>query len=217
MEYTAVTPEQIARAEGLADWRVILKTIQADFAAPSYPAAAALVVAIAEAAERLTHHPDIDVRYPGRVRVTLTTHATGGLSNLDVELAKEISRLASEHGATADTTSLFAYEVAIDTMDASRIRPFWMAVLGYKDMNGTLVDPHGKGPDVWFQRMDEPRTQRQRFHIDVDVPHDQAEARIAAALAAGGRMVNDSHARAWWVLADADGNEACICTWQDRD
>jgi 4a-hydroxytetrahydrobiopterin dehydratase len=216
MEYTPVTAEQIASTEGLGDWRVILKTIQADFAAPTFPAAAALVVAIADAAERLVHHPDLQIRYPGRVRVTLSTHATGGLSNLDVELAQEISRLAAEHGATADTSPLSALEVAIDTMDASRIRPFWQAILAYDNVDGTLVDPQRIGPVFWFQKMDKPRTDRDRFHIDVDVPHDQAEARIAAALAAGGRMVNDSHARAWWVLADADGNEACVCTWQDR-
>ena len=69
---------------------------------------------------------------------------------------------------------------------------------------------------MWFQQMDEPRTERGRFHIDVDVPHDVAEERVAAALAAGGTLVTDEFARSWWVLADADGNECCICTWQDR-
>ncbi len=64
--------------------------------------------------------------------------------------------------------------------------------------------------------MDEPRTERNRFHIDVSVPHDVADARIAATIAAGGTLVSDAEARAFWILADADGNEACICTWQDR-
>ena len=108
-------------------------------------------------------------------------------------------------------------EIAIDTLDASRIRPFWAAVLGYRETGGMLVDPARIGPPMWFQTMTAPRTERQRFHIDVSVPHEQAAARIDAALAAGGRMVNDRYARSWWVLADADGNEACICTWQDRD
>jgi 4a-hydroxytetrahydrobiopterin dehydratase len=109
-----------------------------------------------------------------------------------------------------------AVEVAIDTLDADRIRPFWAAVLAYRDVDGVLVDPLRLGPPMWFQTMDEPRPGRDRFHIDVSVPHDEAEARIEAALAAGGRMVTDRYARAWWVLADADGNEACVCTWQDR-
>ena len=65
--------------------------------------------------------------------------------------------------------------------------------------------------------MTEPRPQRNRIHLDVVVPHDEAEDRIAAALAAGGRLVSDDRARAFWILADVEGNEACICTWQDRD
>lgn len=216
MEYTPVTPSDIAAAEGLDDWRVILRTLQSEFTAPSFTDAARLVTAIADAAERLQHHPDIDVRYPGRVHVTLTTHATEGLTDADVTLAREISRLATELRATAGTSRLAGYEVAIDTLNADRIRPFWAAVLGYRQVGGSLVDPKGVGPAFWFQDMDEPRTERSRFHIDVTVPHDEAEARVAAALEVGGRLVTDEFARSWWVLADADGNEACICTWQDR-
>ena len=56
-----------------------------------------------------------------------------------------------------------------------------------------------------------------RIHLDVTVPHDVAEQRVAAALAAGGTLVNGERARAFWVLADPEGNEACVCTWQGRD
>ena len=96
-------------------------------------------------------------------------------------------------------------------------------MLGYADEPSRsgpwdgLVDPLGQGPAVWFQRMDAPHLQRNRIHIDVDVPHDVAEARVAAAVEAGGRLVSNEFARAWWVLADVEGNEACVCTWQDRD
>jgi len=107
-------------------------------------------------------------------------------------------------------------EVAIDTFDADAIRPFWAAVLGYEEIDGVLVDPARRGPGFWFQPMDEARPGRGRFHIDVSVAHDVAEQRVADALAAGGRLVTDEFARAWWVLADAEGNEVCICTWQDR-
>ena len=69
---------------------------------------------------------------------------------------------------------------------------------------------------MWFQQMDEARTERNRFHLDVSVPHDLAEQRLEAALAAGGTLLTDEYARAFWVLADAEGNEVCICTWQDR-
>jgi hypothetical protein len=61
------------------------------------------------------------------------------------------------------------------------------------------------------------RTGRNRIHIDVGVPHDQAEARVAAALAAGGSLVEDRFAPAWWTLADPEGNEVDLATWIGRD
>ena len=98
------------------------------------------------------------------------------------------------------------------------VRPFWRAVLGYRDVGDEeLVAPHGRGPSVWFQQMDAPRPQRNRVHIDISVPHDQAKARIAAAIDAGGRLVTDRYAPSWWVLADAEGNEARVATWMGRD
>lgn len=216
MQYTKLTADEFAAIEGLADWRYGLGAIHATFAAPSFPVGAELVAAIAEAAERAVHHPDVDLRYPGRVHVVLSTHATGGVTTADVDLAREISGLAAAAGASSEPTLAQSVEVAIDTMDADRIRPFWAAVLDYRDDHGALVDPRRVGPSFWFQQMDVPRTERSRFHIDVTVPHDVAEQRVAAAIAAGGALVTDEYARAWWVLADADGNEACICTWQDR-
>jgi 4a-hydroxytetrahydrobiopterin dehydratase len=91
-------------------------------------------------------------------------------------------------------------------------------VFGYADESPhAIVDPVGRGPAVWFQQMDAPRPQRNRIHIDVSVPHDQAQARLEAALAAGGRLLSDAEAPAFWVLADPEGNEACITTWQARD
>lgn len=216
MDYTRLSADEFAALDGLDDWRFLLGAIHAHFRAGSFPGAAALVVAIAEAAEAAQHHPDIDLRYPDRVHVVLTTHATGGLTTLDAQLAAQISSLATTVGATAEPTVSQGAEIAIDTLDADRIRPFWAAVLGYNDVQGNLVDPLRIGPPMWFQEMDEPREQRQRFHIDVTVPHDVAEARVSAALAAGGTLMTDRFARSWWVLADADGNEACVCTWQDR-
>jgi 4a-hydroxytetrahydrobiopterin dehydratase len=216
MAHTSVTADDFAALGGLDDWRLVLGAIHADFATGSFPAAASLVSTIAGAAEAAQHHPDIDVRYPDRVRVALTTHAAGAVTSRDVDLAREISVLASRAGATSAPTAPQGVEIAIDTMDADRIRPFWAAVLGYRNNGGYLVDPLRIGPPVWFQQMDEPRSERDRFHIDVSVPHDAAEARIAAALGAGGTLVTDRFARSWWVLADADGNEACVCTWQDR-
>ena len=216
MPYTPITAAEFDALDGLDDWRIVLDAIRADFDAGSFSAGAALLARIAERADAVDHHPDLDLRYPGRVRVLLTTHAVGGLSTHDVDLAREISDLARDAGATSAPTASQTVEVAIDTMDADRIRPFWAAVLGYVERDGALFDPVGDGPPFWFQQMDEPRTERNRFHVDVSVPEDVAEERIAAAVAAGGRLVTDEYARSFWVLADADGNEACVCTWQDR-
>ncbi len=218
MEYTSLTASEFAALDGLDDWRYLLRSIHATFQAGSFPAAAQLVAAFTEAAERAVHHPDIDVRYPGRVHVVLTTHATGGLTTLDADVAREFSLIASAAGAVAEPLRAQQREVALDTMDADRIRPFWAAVLDYQvAADGSLLDPNRAGLPMWFQQMDQPRAERGRFHLDVIVSHDVADQRLAAALAAGGTLVNDEHARAFWVLADADGNEACICTWQDRD
>lgn len=216
MQYTDVTPEEFGELDGLDDWRVALDEIHSTFTAPDYLTAAELVRSIAEIAETLAHHPDIEFRYPGRVHVLLTTHATGGLTTLDVDLARAISAAAAMVGAGSDPSSTRVLELAIDTMDADLIRPFWVAVLGYEDRGGYLVDPMGVGPSVWFQQMTEPRTERNRIHLDVTVPHDVAEQRVADALAAGGTLLTDEYARSWWVLADADGNEVCVSTWLDR-
>ena len=184
----------------------------------------ALASEIAAAAERAGHHPDLDVRYPDWLHVVLTTHAVDAVTNLDVDLAGEITALAATTGAVAQRRAVQALEVAIDAIDIGAVRPFWKAVLDYDDAlarpDGTvvaIVDRLRVGPAFWFQQMEEPRPQRNRIHIDVTVSHDVAETRIAAALAAGGTLVSDRAARAFWVLADPEGNEACVCTWQDRD
>ena len=216
MDYTPLTPAEFASIDDLGDWRYVLNGIRAHFRAGSFTAAAALAAEIADIADVADHHPDIDIRYPDRVQVVLTTHAVGGISTLDAEIARLISETARQADATAEATSAQALEIAIDTMDADRIRPFWAAALDYREDGGALVDPLRVGPPVWFQDMDEPRTERNRFHIDVSVSHDVAEERVGAVVAAGGTLVTDEHAKAFWVLADADGNECCICTWQDR-
>lgn len=215
---TPVTAGEFHQLPDLDDWRVSLGRIEATFRTGSFGAGAQLVARIAAAADEADHHPDIDLRYPGVVHVVLSTHSTGGLSDLDVDLARRISALVSEVGATAEPRRAQATEIAIDALDIPKVLPFWRAVFGYvDDGERALVDPQRIGPAVWFQQMDAPRPQRNRIHLDVTVAHDEAEARVEAALAAGGTLLTDQYAKAFWVLADAEGNEACICTWQDRD
>jgi 4a-hydroxytetrahydrobiopterin dehydratase len=128
--------------------------------------------------------------------------------------------VARELGAPADPSAVQTIQLAIDALVRPEVMPFWRAVLGYLDRGDgdeDLLDPRGRAPNVWFQQMDAPRPQRNRIHLDVWVPHDQAEARVAAALAAGGRLVTEEYAPSWWVLADAEGNEADVCTWQGHE
>jgi len=143
-----------------------------------------------------------------------------GLSARDLKLARQISAAARALGAPADPSAVQTVQVTIDALVGPEVLPFWRAVLGYRDRGDSpadLIDPHGRGPLLWFQQLDARRPQRNRIHLDVWVPHDQAEARVAAAIAAGGHLVTDAHAPAWWVLADAEGNEACVATPMGRD
>jgi len=220
-----LTTSEFDRRTDLPDWRILLTRIEATFEAGSFEAGADLVAAIAAAADAAGHHPDVDLRYPGVVHVALSTHAAGGLTELDADLAATISALAAERGARGVPRVAMAVEIAIDALDIDAVRPFWQAVLGYEEEPPSrpggqviaLLDPRRLGPSVWFQQMDAARPQRNRIHIDVTVAADEAADRLAAALAAGGRLLTDQYARSFWVLADAEGNEACICTWLDRD
>jgi 4a-hydroxytetrahydrobiopterin dehydratase len=208
----------------LPDWRYLLGRLEATFRCRSFGAAGQFVAQVAEAADAADHHPDVDVRYPAVVHIALTTHASGAEpTELDVGLATTISTLAAATGATSEPTTAQGWEIAIDALDIEAVRPFWEAVTAYRPLQHrpdgpvNLVDPLRIGPTIWFQPMDAPRPQRNRIHLDITVAHDAAEGRVAAALAAGGRLVSDARARAFWVLADAEGNEACVCTWQDRE
>jgi 4a-hydroxytetrahydrobiopterin dehydratase len=220
-----ITATQFHSRSDRPDWRVLFGRIEATFRAPGFDMAAVFVEAVAAAAEAIGHHPDVDLRYPGLVHISLVTHAARGLSEADVDLAGTISALAAGSGLVSEPFVARSVEVGIDAMDIDLVRPFWKALLAYEDEPPStpggqvraIVDPARISPAFWFQQMDAPRPQRNRIHIDVTVPHDIAEERIAATLAAGGRLLTDQYARAFWVLADPEGNEACVCTWQDRD
>ncbi len=204
-------------------WRVVLGTVRATFRTGSFARGLELVREIAAAADAAGHHPDVDLRY-ARVHVVLTSHDVHGLTQRDVDLASAITAIADGLGFEGEPGRPQALEIAIDALDIPGIVPFWRAVLGYRDepppapdASPALIDPDGIGPSVWFQQMDAPRPQRNRIHLDVTVPHDEADGRVEAALAAGGRLVSDTHYPAFRVLADAEGNEVCVCTWQGRE
>jgi 4a-hydroxytetrahydrobiopterin dehydratase len=213
----AITAGTFHAAEGVEDWRVVFEGACAHFRTGTFATGLALVNEIGRLAEAANHHPDIDLRYGG-VTVRLWTHELMGLSERDVSLAQQISTIARDLGVTADPSAVQTVQIAIDALASTEVMPFWRAVLGYEQAGDEdLLDPRRRGPAIWFQEMAELRTERNRIHVDVSVPHDQAEARVAAGVAAGGRVVFDRYAPAWWTLADPEGNEVDIATWMGRD
>ena len=212
-----ITPRQFQESDGVDDWREVGIGACACFRTGSFAKGVALVDEIGRLADALDHHPDIDLKY-NTVTVRLVTHDILGLSDLDTRLARQISAAARTLEVQADPTAVQSIQLTMDALVTADVRPFWRVVLGYREVgDDDLVDPRGRGPSIWFQPMDAPRLQRNRVHVDVFVPHDVAEARVAAALAAGGRLVDDSHAPHWWTLADAEGNEVDVATTLGRD
>ena len=212
---TLLRHSDVTAAVDQRHWRVLLQSLRATFTTPDFTTAAAFVARIAAAADEANHHPDVVLRW-GQVTVTTSSHDAGGLTQRDVDLAATVSALADELGLEGDVPRSEILEIAIDALDIPAVVPFWAAVMGYDAGDGEVTDPAGIGPAIWFQQMDAPRPQRNRIHFDITVPHDQADARISAALAAGGHVVSDDQAPAFTVLADPEGNEVCVCTWQAR-
>jgi 4a-hydroxytetrahydrobiopterin dehydratase len=240
-EETAGAESQLTRQEisaaitGLG-WRFVLGSAQAHVRVGSLAQAASVAGHVTNAVgDGADESLRMDIRRD-QVILTLQSLRTGWVNGREVELAGQISAAVGELGLVTDPDvggdrgdgaglmrSAQVVEIAIDAMDIAAIRPFWRAVLGYGDEPGRsgpadgLVDPAWESPAIWFQQMDEPRPQRNRIHFDVSVPHDEARHRIQAALDAGGTLLSDAEAPAFWVLADAEGNEACVTTWQGRD
>lgn len=211
----ALRGAQIAEA-GLEGWRKVLDRLVVRYETGDFTTGAALVTRIAEAADAADHHPDVDLRYP-HVTVSLKSHDVGAITARDLRLARGITAIAAEAGVSASAHAPDVLEIALDTPDHEKVAPFWAAILGYQANGDEVTDAAERTPSVWFQPTDSKAADRQRWHLDVSVPHDVAQERIQAALDAGGTLVDDERAPAFWVLADADGNKACICTWQSRD
>ncbi|TDU03181.1 4a-hydroxytetrahydrobiopterin dehydratase [Streptomyces sp. 846.5] len=226
-----LSSKQASDEVGEQGWRFLLGTLRASVSVGSLAQGAEVAArAVAACGDDADGHLRVDVR-PERVELTLQSLVQAAVTRRDAELALRLSavvgeaglRTEPELGAAAPVRSVQMLEIGIDALDIPSIRPFWKAVLGYTDEAGStgpsdaLVDPVGQGPAIWFQQMDQPRPQRNRIHFDLCVPHDEAQHRIDAALAAGGRLVSATRAPAFWVLADGEGNEICVTTWQGRD
>jgi 4a-hydroxytetrahydrobiopterin dehydratase len=219
-----ISAKEFHEAEGVEDWRIVGSDgACAYFRTGLLAAGARLAQAIGELPRVDDHHVGVDLRRDG-VTVSLITITSDyfGMSRRDIELAREISSAARKLGLVADPSKVQSLLVIPGATDAAKVMPFWQAVLGYERRPDTpdedLMDPRSRGPAFWFEQMEKPRPDGGgAIHLAIWVPYEQAEARIAAALAAGGRMVRDEFAPSWWTLADAAGNEADIATAKGRD
>jgi 4a-hydroxytetrahydrobiopterin dehydratase len=210
MSDASLSPKEIEAAD-LPDWRAIGQALHTRFRTGDFATGLRLVDMIGEAAEQANHHPDLDLRYP-HLNIRLYSHDAGGVTSRDVALATRISELAAGAGVSADPAAVAVFELALDTPDYARIKPFWRAVLGYRDnprAEDEVRNDDADFPPIWFQESgsDEPR---QRFHIDIRVPPEIAKERIDAAVAAGGTVVDE--ASSFIVLSDPDGNKVCVCS-----
>jgi 4a-hydroxytetrahydrobiopterin dehydratase len=218
-----ITVRQFNDSEGVEDWRVLSEGACAYFPTDSMAAGAALATAIGRLPTVDEHQVDVDIRRGGvTVRLLTITDDYMGMGERDVELARQISAAARGQGLSADPSAVQTFLVIPGAPVIAEVMPFWRAILGYvpriDSPDEDLVDPRREGPPFWFETMDEPRADGGgAIHVAIWVPHEQAEARVAAALAAGGRLVRDDFAPTWWTLADAAGNEADIATTTGRD
>ena len=200
-------------ADDLEDWVVLHGGPTAVFRVGSLADAARLAAAVAEV-------PGLEPRTlltaaADRLTVKLTREMWG-TEVRHVEVARAISAVAREHGATADRSAVQEVQLAVAAQPEAIDLGFWRTVLGYAELhedNG--LDPNGQGSTVWMQDLDPAKPLRHAMHVDVSVAREHAVARMEAAVAAGGRVVDESGAPGSWILADRSGNKVCIAAWPD--
>ncbi len=201
-------------AEGVADWVILHGGATAVFRVGSLSEAARLAEAVAKT-PGIAGAGLLLTLADSRVTVRLSRDVWS-LEPWHVELARAVSAVAREYGAVPERAAVQEVQVAIaakrDAIDVG----FWRAVLGYTPMaDDNAVDPLGHGSTIWMQELAQAKPLRHAMHIDVSVAHEHLKARLEAAIAAGGRIVDESHAPSHWTLADRAGNRVCICAWPD--
>ncbi len=144
------------------------------------------------------------------------TREMWGTEARHIDVARAISAVARARGATADRSAVQEVQLAVAALPDVIDLDFWRVVLGYAPLHeDNCLDPLGQGSTVWMQGLDPGNALRHAMHVDVSVAQDCAEARVRAAVSAGGRIVDDSDAPGAWILADRSGNKVCIAAWPD--
>ncbi|HWV77303.1 MAG TPA: VOC family protein [Isoptericola sp.] len=210
-----LTPEEFRAAGGVEDWRV-LQGASAYYVTGGFDAGVELVARASRAAEEAGVPLFADVRYPG-VTLRVGPPEDGWIDADRLTVAQRAQAAARDLGLRAEPAVLRDLQLTFDALDVDTVRRFWAAALGYAERGTTdLYDPLLRGPSVFLQQMSEPREQRNRVHVDVMVPADVADARVAAAVAAGGTVVREAEAPFWRTVADPEGNEVDIAVIPGR-
>jgi 4a-hydroxytetrahydrobiopterin dehydratase len=199
-------------ADGVEDWVVLHGGPTAVFRASSLAEAAHLAAAVAEIPGIQGTRAVLTVS-PAGLSVRLNREIWGTEAR-HVDLARAISAVARDRGLVADRRAVQEVQVAIASKPESLDVGFWRAALGYETMapdNG--IDPLGHGSTFWMQDLDPGKPLRHAMHVDVSVSREEISARVAAAVAAGGRIVVNEPGTA--ILADRAGNKVCITAWPD--
>jgi 4a-hydroxytetrahydrobiopterin dehydratase len=200
---------------GLSDWRKLSQPLHTRYRITDLAEAAVFVAAVAEVVESDSEHLEMKLTY-GVVDLSLCTRQDGlWITQKDIDLARKISAIAQQKGLLADPAAVTQLEIGLDTASEDKIGPFWSVLLtgspGNK-ISDSIFDPSNRLPAIWFQGTGEHDTPRQRWHFDLWLAPEVADERIVAAVSAGGSVVDTSGAPSFTVLADPDGNRACICT-----
>ena len=220
--------QQIAEAN-LTDWRKLAQGLHARYLVDDFGAGARFVAAVGEAGDALGHHPRVSIGN-GYVDLKLITddatyrdgegteYVVEWVTQQDIDLARRITEVAADYKVDAEPASVSHIELGLDTARPATIAPVWAALLtgsaeaqGRGSPSDEIRDATGRVPNLWFGDAGEHETSRQRFHLEVYVAPEVAEQRIAAAVAAGGTVVDASNAPSLTVIADQDGNTGIVC------
>jgi len=208
----------LGEGTGTADWQAVFSAM-ACYRVASTAQQRDLVVAAAALAHAAGFPLLLDVR-PGLVILDsgkdLWEADAHGLDLDFTDLADKLQTAARDVGATADPGLPRFVQLFLDAADVAAVRAFWVAALGWTgDRRAGLPDIHDPrwlNPVLVFQEIDtsetERRRQRNRIHVELAVPADLAQTRLAATVAAGGRVLDESEGR--WRVSDPEGNELVI-------
>jgi 4a-hydroxytetrahydrobiopterin dehydratase len=205
---------EFLQADGLEDWVVLHGGPSAVFVTETLADAAELARAIAQLPGLEGTHAQLTI-VSKRLTVRLTRE-TWKIEPHHIDLAREISRVAKSLRAVSDPKQVQEVQFAIAAKTEAIDLGFWRAVLGYEPMlEDNAIDPLGVSSTVWMQDIEAGKSLRHAMHLDVSLSKEVAQARVEAAVAAGGVVVDESFAPSWWILADRSGNKVCVVAWPD--